>query len=174
MRILPTLIVVIFCSSCTLTRASQESSDSIMEISLALPDAPKPVGNYLPFIRSGNLVFINQVAIRDGKIVNPGKVGVDINEQQANDSTRTTMLNVLAVLKVAVDGNFDKVKRCIQLTGFFNTQEGYTKHPDLMNVASDVVVSFLGERGKHARATVGASSLPLNSPVEIQAIFEVN
>jgi NAD(P)H dehydrogenase (quinone) len=174
MRILPTLIVVIFFSSCTLTRASQESSDSNLDISLALPEAPKPVGNYLPFVRSGNLVFINQVAIREGKILNPGKVGMNINEQQAKDSTRTTMLNVLAVLKVAVDGNFNNVKRCVQLTGYFNTPEGYTKHPDMMNVASDVVVSFLGERGKHARATVGASSLPLNSPVEIQAIFEVN
>jgi NAD(P)H dehydrogenase (quinone) len=122
MRHLPTLIVVIFCSSCALTRAPQESSDSKIDTSLTLPDAPKPAGNYLPFVRSGNLVFINQVAMRDGKIINPGKVGVDINEQQAKDSTRTTMLNVLAVLKVAADGNFDKVKRCVQLTGYFNTQ----------------------------------------------------
>ena len=74
MRILPTLIVVIFFSSCALTRGSQESSDSKMDISLTLLEAPKPVGNYLPFVRSGNLVFINQVAIRDGKIVNPGKI----------------------------------------------------------------------------------------------------
>lgn len=96
MRILPTLIVVIFFSSCALTLASQESADSKIGISIALPEAPKPVGNYLPFVRSGNLAFINQVALRDGKIVNPGKFGVDISEQQAKDS---------------------------QLTGFFNTQE---------------------------------------------------
>lgn len=73
---------------------------------MALPEAPKPVGNYLPFVQSGNLVFINQVALRNGKILHPGKLGADITDQQAKEATKVTMLNVLAVLKEAVRGDF--------------------------------------------------------------------
>lgn len=109
------------------TRLSRIVRYRFYSAKIALPQVPKPVENYLPFVRTGNLVFINQVAIRDGKILNPGKVEVDINEQQAKDSTKLTILNILAVLKVAVDGNFDKVKRCVQLIGFFNSLVGYTK-----------------------------------------------
>ncbi|AUC84295.1 NAD(P)H:quinone oxidoreductase [Polaribacter sp. ALD11] len=140
---------------------------------IELPKVPKPAGSYEPYVRSGNLVFINQVAFKDGKVVNPGKLGLDINEKQVNEATRTTMLNVLAVLKDAVGGDLNKVKKCVQLTGIFNTTDDYTKHANLMNVASNLMVEVFGEKGKHARATYGASSIPVNSSVEIQAIFEV-
>jgi NAD(P)H dehydrogenase (quinone) len=140
---------------------------------IILPPAPNPVGNYTPFSRTGNLVFINQIALKDGKIQHPGKVGADITEQEAKEAARQTMLNVVAVLKTAVNGDLNRVKRCVQLTGIFNTAEGYTKHADLMNPASDLTVEIFGEKGKHARATLGASSIPLNSAAEIQAIFEI-
>ena len=94
-----------------------------------MPQVPKPAGNYQPYVRSGNLVFINQVALKDGKIVNPGKLGTALNEQQVKEATKVTMLNVLAVLREAVGGDLNKVKQCVQLTGIFNT--------DLMNIASD-------------------------------------
>lgn len=145
----------------------------LAEKNIVLPNPPKPVGNYSPFVRSGNLVFINQVALNDGKIVNPGKLGVSVDENQVKEATRQTMLNVIAVLKDAVNGDLDKVKKVVQLTGIFNTKDDYTKHADLMNVASDLAVEVFGEKGKHARATLGASSIPVNSSVEIQAIFEV-
>lgn len=145
----------------------------LAEKNIILPNAPKPVGNYSPFVRSGNLVFINQVALRDGKILHPGKLGVSVNEDQVKEATGQTMLNVIAVLKDAVNGDLDKVKKVVQLTGIFNTKDDYTKHADLMNAASDLAVEVFGEKGKHARATLGASSLPVNSSVEIQAIFEV-
>ncbi|HEX7869556.1 MAG TPA: RidA family protein, partial [Chryseobacterium sp.] len=135
--------------------------------------APKPVGNYSLFVRSGNLVFINQVALKDGKIMNPGKLGVSVDENQVKEATKQTMLNVIAVLKDAVNGDLNKVKKVVQLTGIFNTKDDYTKHADLMNAASDLAVEVFGEKGKHARATLGASSIPVNSSVEIQAIFEV-
>ncbi|MEN5055773.1 Atu1372/SO_1960 family protein [Sphingobacterium kitahiroshimense] len=141
---------------------------------ITLPEVPQPAGNYKPYIRTGNLIFINQVALKDGKILNPGKLGKELNEQQVKEATRTTMLNVIAVLNEAVGGNLEQVKRCVQLTGIFNTPEGYTKHADLMNVASDLTVEIFGEKGKHARATFGASSIPVNSAVEIQAIFEID
>jgi NAD(P)H dehydrogenase (quinone) len=140
---------------------------------LVLPQVPKPAGNYKPFVRSGNLVFINQVALKDGKILNPGKLGVHVNEQQVKEATKATMLNVIAVLKEAVGGDLNKVKQCVQLTGIFNTKDDYTKHAELMNAASDLTVEVFGEKGKHARATLGASSIPVNSSVEIQAIFEL-
>ncbi|PUB33800.1 NAD(P)H dehydrogenase (quinone) [Elizabethkingia sp. YR214] len=140
---------------------------------IVLPLVPKPAGNYQPYVRSGNLIFINQVALKDGKIVNPGKLGTEVNEQQVKEATKVTMLNVLAVLKEATGGDLNKVKQCVQLTGIFNTPNDYTKHADLMNIASDLTVEVFGEKGKHARGTLGASSLPVNSSVEIQAIFEV-
>lgn len=140
---------------------------------IVLPQVPKPAGNYQPYVRTGNLVFINQVALKDGKILNPGKLGVNVDESQVKEATELTMLNVISVLNEAVDGDLNRVKRCVQLTGIFNTKDDYTKHADLMNVASNLTVEIFGEKGKHARATFGASSIPVNSSVEIQAVFEV-
>jgi len=140
---------------------------------IILPQVPKPAGNYQPYVRSGNLVFINQVALKDGKILNPGKLGLSLTEEQVKEATKVTMLNVLSVLNEALGGDLNRVKRCVQLTGIFNTKDDYTKHADLMNIASDLTVEVFGEKGKHARATFGASSISVNSSVEIQAVFEV-
>ena len=92
---------------------------------------------------------------------------------QVKEATELTMLNVISVLNEAVDGDLNRVKRCVQLTGIFNTKDDYTKHADLMNAASNLTVEIFGEKGKHTRGTLGASSLPVNSSVEIQAIFEI-
>ncbi|WP_316749748.1 NAD(P)H:quinone oxidoreductase [Pedobacter gandavensis] len=142
-------------------------------LNLTLPDAPAPVGNYKPFRISGKQVFINQIALNAGKVDHPGMVGTEVTEEQAKLATRQTLLNVLAVLKQAAGGDLDHVKQAVQLTGFFYTAAGYTKHAVLMNEASNLLVEILGENGMHTRATVGASSLPMNSSVEIQAIFEL-
>ncbi|MDR2235879.1 MAG: NAD(P)H-dependent oxidoreductase [Chryseobacterium sp.] len=152
---------------------SDDINSILKQKNITLPQVPKPAGNYKPFVRSGNLIFINQVALKDGKILYPGKLGVEVNEQQVKEATKATMLNVIAVLKEAVGGDLNKVKQCVQLTGIFNTKDDYTKHADLMNAASDLTVEVFGEKGKHARATLGASSIPVNSSVEIQAVFEV-
>ncbi|WP_426478595.1 Atu1372/SO_1960 family protein [Chryseobacterium sp. CBSDS_008] len=155
------------------TENHQNFNQILKQKNITLPQVPKPAGNYQPFVRSGNLVFINQVALKDGKIFNPGKLGIEVNEQQVKEATKVTMLNVLSVLNEAVGGDLNKVKQCVQLIGIFNTQDNYTKHADLMNIASDLAVEVFGEKGKHARATLGASSIPVGSSVEIQAIFEV-
>lgn len=157
----------------TVTESHQNFSEILKQKNIILPQVPKPAGNYQPFVRSGNLVFINQVALKDGKIFNPGKLGVEVNEQQVKEATKVTMLNVISVLNEAVGGDLNRVKQCVQLTGIFNTKDDYTKHADLMNVASDLAVEIFGEKGKHARATLGASSIPVGSSVEIQAVFEV-
>ncbi|MGG5576087.1 Atu1372/SO_1960 family protein [Myroides sp. C15-4] len=145
----------------------------LQEKNIELPNLPQPVGNYELYARSGNLVFINQVALKDGKIFNPGKLGVDVDEDQVKAATQVTMLNVLAILKDAVGGDLNKVKRCVQLIGAFNTVDTYIQHAILMNPASDLAVEVFGEKGKHTRNTGGASSLPLGSSVSIQAVFEV-
>lgn len=160
-------------SANTATEKSTDINIVLKQKQIILPQVPKPAGNYQPYVRSGNLIFINQVALKDGKIVNPGKLGVGINEEQVKEATKVTMLNVLSVLNEAVGGDLNSVKRCVQLTGIFNTKDDYTKHADLMNVASNLAVEVFGKKGKHARATFGASSIPVDSSVEIQAIFEV-
>lgn len=162
-------------NSLTTTNSSKKISiDTVLkQKNIILPEAPNPVGNYTPYSRSGNLVFINQVALKNGKVLYPGKVGVDITEEEAKKATEQTMLNVIAVLKLAVNGDLNKVKKTVQLTGIFNTTEAYTQHANLMNVASDLSVEIFGDKGKHARGTLGATSIPVNSAVEIQAIFEI-
>ena len=160
-------------SATTLPNKTNAMENRLKELNIVLPAAPAPVGNYQPYKISGKLVFINQIALKDGKVEHPGMVEKEITEEQAKEATRQTLLNILAVLKLAAGGDLNNVKQTVQLTGFFYTAPGYTKHAVLMNEASNLLVQILGEKGIHTRATVGASSLPLNSSVEIQAIFEL-
>jgi NAD(P)H dehydrogenase (quinone) len=145
----------------------------LKELNIVLPKAPAPVGNYKPYRISGKQVFINQIALNNGKVDHPGLIEKEVTEEQAKLATRQTLLNVLAVLKEATGGDLDQVKQAVQLTGYFYTSAGYTKHAVLMNEASNLLVKIFGEKGMHTRATVGASSLPMNSAVEIQAVFEL-
>lgn len=138
-----------------------------------LPDAPKAVGNYLPYRISGKHIYINQIALQNGKVKYPGTIGDNVTIDEAKEAARITALNVLAVLKEAVGGDFNKIKNAIQLTGYFKTSENFHDHSLLMNEVSDLVVKTLGEKGKHARAAIGAPSLPLNSTNEVQGIFEM-
>lgn len=155
----------------------QENKRDVYQImkdkNITLPSIPPTAGNYQPYVRSGNLVYINQYAMSNGKIVHPGKVLVDVTEEQVKEATRVTMLNVLAVLSEAVDGDLNRVKRCVNMMGVFNAPENYTNHPALMNIASDLTVELFGEKGKHARSTIGTSSLPGNTPVELMTVFEI-
>lgn len=145
----------------------------LKELNIVLPKAPAPVGNYKPYRISGKQVFINQIALNNGKVDHPGLIEKEVTEEQAKLAARQTLLNVLAVLKEAAGGDLDQVKQAVQLTGYFYTSAGYTKHAVLMNEASNLLVQIFGEKGMHTRATVGASSLPMNSSVEIQAVFEL-
>ncbi len=155
------------------TEKTVDINEILKTKNIILPHLPKPVGNYELFTRSGNLVFINQVSLKDGKILYPGKVGIDVTEEQVKEATKQTMLNIIAILKEAVGGDLNKVKRCVQLIGVFNTTDSYTQHASLMNAASDLTVEIFGDKGKHTRNTSGAYSLPVGSSVSIQAIFEV-
>ena len=150
-----------------------ETDRRMKDLGIILPPAPDPVGNYVPYKRVGNLIFINQVSLVDGKIMHPGIIGKTVSEEDAKAETKQAMLNVIAVLKQAVGGNLDCVKQAVQVTGMFNTEAGYTRHAVLMNEASNLLIEVFEDRGKHTRATLGTSSLPVDSSVELQAIFEV-
>lgn len=153
--------------------SSTNAEDKLKSMNIELPPVPAAAGNYIPYVISQNKVYINQVALHKGKISHPGVIGVDVNESQAIEETKQTALNILAVLRQATGYNLNRVKQVVQLTAFFNAEDNYTQHPAIMNAASDLMLEVFGERGKHTRATIGAKSLPLNSSVEIQAIFEL-
>ncbi len=146
----------------------------LSELGLELPAMAAPAANYVPWVRSGNQVFVSgQVPLKGGKLFYQGKVGEAVNPEEAKAAARLVGLNILAAVRAACDGDLDRVKRCVKLGGFVNCVPEFDQHPMVINGASDLMVEVLGEKGKHARFAVGASSLPFNVSVEIDAVFEV-
>jgi enamine deaminase RidA (YjgF/YER057c/UK114 family) len=141
-------------------------------ISLSTP--PAPVAAYVPFTRSGNLVYISgQVPLSDGALKYVGKIGVDFSIEMGQAAAQLCALNVLSVLKVACDGDLDRVVQCLKVTVFVNATPDYDKQPEIANGASDLFAAVFGDAGKHARAAVGVGSLPRGVAVEVDAIFEI-
>ena len=147
----------------------------LKDLGITLPKAAAPVANYVPFVVSGNLVFISgQVTVGPNGLEYVGIVGKEISVEQGQAAARLCALNLIAQLREACGGNLDRVKRCIKLTAFVNAVPGFDKHPEVANGASDVMVQVFGDAGKHARAAVGAGSLPRNVAVEVDAVFEID
>jgi enamine deaminase RidA (YjgF/YER057c/UK114 family) len=145
----------------------------LAERGIELPMPPAPVASYVPAVRTGNLLFVSgQVSIQGGKVM-AGKVGRDLDLEAAQGAARVCALNIVAQARAAL-GDLDHIKRCVKLTGFVNAEPDFTDHPKVINGASDLMVEVFGEAGKHARAAVGAPSLPLGAAVEIEAIFEID
>jgi enamine deaminase RidA (YjgF/YER057c/UK114 family) len=146
----------------------------LAELGIALPTPAKPIANYVPWVRTGNLVFISgQGAVRDGKIEYTGKVGDTLSVEEAIASARLTAINVIAHLRDACGGDLDRVKRIVKLLGFVNCTPTFGDQPKIINGASDLMVEVFGEKGRHARSAVGAPSLPFNLSVEVEAIAEI-
>ena len=145
----------------------------LRELDISLPAPPAPVASYVPFMRTGNLVVISgQVALGpDGPVT--GRLGDTLTVEEGQAAARLCGLNILAQLKAACDGDLDRVRRCVRLGGFVACAPDFTDHPKVINGASDLMVEVFGEAGRHARAAVGAPSLPLGVAVEIDAIFEI-
>ena len=142
------------------------------EIGVTLPPPGAPGGNYVPFVVVGDLAFMaGQVAREAGKMKFTGKVGRDLTVEQGAAAARLCAVNLLAQLKAACGGDLDRVDRCVRLGGFVNSPPDFFEHPKVVNGASDLMVEVFGERGQHARTAVGVSALPLDSAVEIEAIF---
>ena len=151
--------------------------ERLERLGLTLPKAAAPVANYVPFVRTGNLVVISgQICFGpDGKLApeHVGKLGDTVSAEQGVAAARLCALNVLAQLDAAV-GDLDRaVEQCVRLGGFINAVPTFSGLAGIMNGASDLMVELLGDVGRHARSTVGVAELPLDAAVEVEAIFEV-
>ncbi len=146
----------------------------LAERGIALPAAPSPSANYVPFVRSGNLLTVSgQICYgADGKLVAKGRLGEAVPMEDGQKAARACALNVLAQVKAAV-GDLDKVKRVVRLGGFINSAPGFADGPKVMNGASDLMVEVFGDKGRHARSTIGAAALPADAAVEVEGQFEV-
>ena len=147
--------------------------ENLKKLNIVLPKAPAPAANYVPFVISGNIVFISgQISIIDGNLIT-GKVGVDIEISEGIKAARACGLAILAQLNEATDQKLDKVKKIVKLGGFVNCDSNFSNQPEIINGASDLMVEVFGNAGKHSRFAVGSNSLPRNVSVEIDAIAEL-
>ncbi|MDR7039103.1 MULTISPECIES: RidA family protein [Methylobacterium] len=151
--------------------------ERLERLGLTLPKAAAPVANYVPFVRTGNLVVISgQICFGpDGKLApdHVGKLGAEVSAEAGIAAARLCALNVLAQLEAAVGDLDHAVARCVRLGGFINAVPSFSGLAPIMNGASDLMVEVLGDRGRHARSTVGVAELPLDAAVEVEAMFEV-
>ena len=145
----------------------------LAELGLSLPDAPAPAANYVPFVQSGSLVFISGQISSGPEGFICGKLGADLDVEQGVSAARACGLALIAQLRAACGGDLTRLRRVVKLTGFVNCTPDFTDQPKVINGCSDLMVAVFGEAGRHARAAVGAPSLPLGVAVEIEGIFEI-
>ncbi len=147
----------------------------LAELGITLPPAAAPVANYVPFVITGNLLVISgQVCFGpDGKLApaHVGKLGGSVSPEAGREAARLCGLNLLAQAQAAL-GDLDRITRCVRLGGFINATPDFTALPAIMNGASDLMVELLGDKGRHARSTVGMSVLPMDCAVEVEGMFE--
>src|SRR6202030_740876 len=144
------------------------------ELGIALPTPAAPIANYVGFVRSGRLLFVSgQLCFADGALVATGKLGSQVTVEQGHAAARACAVNLLAQVKAAL-GDLDKVVRVARLGGFINSAPDFLDGPKVMNGASDLMVAVFGEKGRHARTTVGVAVLPADAAVEVEGTFEVS
>ena len=145
----------------------------LKELKINLPNPPNPVGAYVAYKKINNLLYISgQLPIStDGKLLK-GKVGKDLTLEDGQNAARLCAINILAQVKKALDGDLNKVKNCIKITGFVNSTDDFCDQPKVINPASEMISNLFESSGKHTRAAVSTNSLPLGAAVEIDAIFE--
>ena len=146
----------------------------LRQLGIELPEPAAPVANYVPFAVSGNLVFIaGQICQWNGERRFVGKLGAGIDIAGGKEAARLCALNILAQLRAACGGDLDRVRRIVRVGGFVNCTAEFTDMPQVVNGASDLMVEVFGDAGRHARAAVGVSSLPLGVAVEVEATAEI-
>jgi enamine deaminase RidA (YjgF/YER057c/UK114 family) len=145
----------------------------LAELGVTLPNAPAPAANYVPFVISGNLVYISgQISAKDGAMIK-GRLGADLAVEEGAEAAKACAISLLAQLKAATGGDIDRMVRLVKLVGFVNSTPEFIDQPKVINGASDFMVAALGDAGRHARSAVSAASLPFGVAVEIEAIFEI-
>ena len=150
------------------------AEENLKKLNIILPPAPNPVGAYLAYRQSKNLIFISgQISIKaDGNLIK-GKVGTDLTLEEGQEAAKICAINILSQIKAACGGNLNKIKGCIKITGFVNSNDSFIDQPKVINAASELLVKIFEEDGKHSRAAVSVNSLPLGAAVEIEAIFDI-
>lgn len=145
----------------------------LRELGLVLPPASRAIGNYVPYKRSGNLVISVQGPLWGDELRFQGRLGEHFSLQQGQEAAKLVLLNLVAQLKLACDGNLDRVQQCLRLGGFVNSTPEFNQHTLVMNAASDLLIDIFGDRGRHARFVAGCASLPYDLAVEIEGMFEI-
>ena len=148
--------------------------EKLKELNIQLPNAPDPVGAYVAFKKIGTLLYISgQLPIsKDGKIIK-GKIGENLTLEDGQKASKLCVINILAQVKKALNGDLNKVKNCVKITGFVNSTDDFKDQPKVINPASETLSTVFGDNGKHTRAAISANSLPLGAAVEIDSIFEI-
>ena len=145
----------------------------LTELGISLPEPAKAVANYVPFVRSGNLIHISGQLSNDANGGVKGTVGADVSPERAQAAARMCGVNLLAQMSAALDGDLERVVRIVKLGGFVQAGPGFTAIPAVINGCSDLMVEVFGDKGRHARSAVGVYQLPLGFAVEVDAVVEV-
>jgi enamine deaminase RidA (YjgF/YER057c/UK114 family) len=150
-------------------------SQRLKQLGIELPTPPAAVANYVPFVQTGNLVFISgQLPLENGKLAVTGKLGDSVSIDEGIRAARLCAINLLAQARAAAGGDIERIQRLVRLTAFVACTPAFTDQPKVVNGASDLMAEVLGNAGRHARVAVGAPSLPLDVAVEIEGIFELS
>jgi len=146
----------------------------LQSLGIVLPTPASPIANYVPFVQSGKLLVVSgQLCFgADGKLIATGQLGGTVSIEAGQQAARAAAVNVLAQVKAAI-GDLDKIVRVVRLGGFINSAPGFTDGAKVMNGASDLMVEAFGDKGRHARATVGVAALPADAAVEVEGLFEI-
>ena len=145
----------------------------LAELGITLPESPKPVANYLPYVVAHRTVYVSGQVSRDASGLLTGRLGEDVSLEQGAAAARTCALALVAQLRAACDGDLDRLVRVVKLTGFVNSAPAFTDQPAVINGASDLMVEIFGDRGRHARSAVGVAALPSGVAVEVEGVFEI-
>lgn len=146
----------------------------LKELGIVLPQAAAPAANYVPYVISGNLLYLSgQLPMENGKIGVTGHLGKDVDVAGGQRAAELCAINILAQAKAALDGDLSRIKRLIKLNGFVASVPEFVEQHLVINGASNLLANVLGDAGKHARAAVGMAALPMNAAVEIDAILEI-
>ena len=146
---------------------------ALKKLGFDIPELPPAAGAYVPAVQSGKLVFCSgQGPFRDGGFVYLGKVGSDLTLEQGYECARIAALNCLAEIRTVI-GTLNRIERIVQVRGFVNCEDNFTDHPKVINGCSELLLKLFGEKGRHARCALGTSSLPMNTPVEVEMVVEV-
>ena len=149
--------------------------ENLKKLNIELPNAPSPVGAYVAYKKINNLVYVSgQVSFKSNGELIKGKLGLDLTIEQGQAAARDCAINIISQIKAACDGDLNKVKNCVKLTGFVNSTDNFIDQPKVINGASELIAKVFEDNGKHARAAVSVNSLPLGAAVEVEAIFEIS